>query len=318
MDYVILGRTGLEVSVAGLGCGGHSRLGMAYGNSEKQSVELVATALDQGVNFIDTAAVYGTEEIVGKAISGKRSSVVVSTKQPVVPKGGDPLSTDLISASGFKQEFEKSLLRLNTDYVDILHLHGVAPNQYTQCIEELVPALYDLREQGKIRFLGLTERFIVDPGHVMLTQALKDDCWDVVMAGFNMINPSARERVFKATREKNIGTLIMFAVRRALSNPEELSSLVASLVEKGEVEADKVNLDEPFDFILQDRDATSIVEAAYRFCRHEPGVEVVLTGTGKVAHLAENVASITSGPLSAEHQKRLKNVFGKVDSVSGN
>jgi L-galactose dehydrogenase len=318
MEYVTLGRTNLKVSVAGLGCGGHSRLGMSYGNTEAQSVDLVAAAFDQGINFIDTAAIYGTEKIVGKAIAGKRASVVLSTKQPVVPRGGDPLSTDLVSGADFKREFEKSLLRLDTDYVDILHLHGVAPNQYAQCAKELVPVLLDLKEEGKIRFLGLTERFIVDPQHAMFMQALKDDYWDVVMAGFNMINPSARERVFKATREKNIGTLIMFAVRRALSNPEELNSLVASLVEKGEVEADKVQVDAPFDFILQDNDAASMVEAAYRFCRHEPGTDVVLTGTGKVAHLTENIASITAGSLSAKHQERLKNVFGKVDSVSGN
>lgn len=318
MEFVKLGRTNLEVSAAGLGCGGHSRLGMSYGNSEEQSVAVVTAALEQGINFIDTAAIYGTEEIVGKAITGRRSSVVISTKQPVVAKGNDPLSSNLKSPADFKLEFEKSLTRLKTDYVDILHLHGVAPNQYAKCVEELLPALHDLQNEGKIRFLGLTERFIVDPQHRMLMQALQDDYWDVVMAGFNMINPSARDRVFRATQEKNIGTLIMFAVRRALSDPKELASLVEDLVKKRAVDPNKVIVAAAFNFILENGDAASVVEAAYRFCRHEPGVDVVLTGTGKVEHLAENIGSIMGGPLTSENLARLKDVFGSVDSVSGN
>lgn len=318
MEFVTLGRTNLEVSVAGLGCGGHSRLGMSYGNSEEKSIAVITAALEKGINFIDTAAIYGTEEVVGKAIAGRRASVVISTKQPVVARGSDPLSSNLISAADFKLEFEKSLTRLKTDYVDILHLHGVAPNQYSRCVEELVPALYDLQNQGKIRFLGLTERFIVDPQHRMLMQALQDEYWDVVMAGFNMINPSARNRVFRATQEKNIGTLIMFAVRRALSNPQELASLIAELVKKGEVDPGKVNMATAFDFILENGDTTSVVEAAYRFCRHEPGADVVLTGTGKVEHLSENIRSINARSLTSDNQARLKDVFGMVDSVSGN
>src|SRR5512145_977436 len=81
MHYTALGRTGLKVSVAGLGTGGNSRIGQGTGLTEAQSVALVQAALDLGVNFIDTAAIYGTEGIVGKAIKGRaRSSVVISTK----------------------------------------------------------------------------------------------------------------------------------------------------------------------------------------------------------------------------------------------
>jgi len=68
MQYTTLGRTGLRVSVAGLSCGGSSRLGSAWGKSEAESVALVRHAIDLGVNFVDTAAAYGTEELVGKAI----------------------------------------------------------------------------------------------------------------------------------------------------------------------------------------------------------------------------------------------------------
>src|SRR5882724_7672541 len=81
MDYVTLGRTGLTVSVAGLGCGGFSRLGLGTGRSRAEAVALVRQALDLGVNLLDTAAAYGTEAVVGEAIkSVPRQSVVIATK----------------------------------------------------------------------------------------------------------------------------------------------------------------------------------------------------------------------------------------------
>src|SRR5882672_2608160 len=92
MHYTTLGRTGLKVSVAGLGCGGNSRIGQGAGLSTAQSVALVREALDLGVNLIDTAEGYGTEEIVGEAIKGRpRDSVIVSTKTHVTA-GGAPKS----------------------------------------------------------------------------------------------------------------------------------------------------------------------------------------------------------------------------------
>ena len=83
MQYKILGRTGLNVSVAGLGCGGHSRLGQTYGNSEEQSIAVVSAALDLGINFVDTAAAYGTEKIVGAAVKGRRAaSMLMRMRSP--------------------------------------------------------------------------------------------------------------------------------------------------------------------------------------------------------------------------------------------
>ena len=207
METVTLGRTGLEVGVAGLGCGGHSRLGLGYGASAEEAAGVVRAAIDMGMNFIDTAAVYGTEEAVGLGIRGRRDSVVISTKLPIVQPGSSVLGDHYVTGEEYAAGLEDCLRRLGTDYVDVLHLHGVMPDQYSYCMVELVPAMMRLQEQGKVRFLGLTERFIYDPQHRMLTRALQDRHWDVVMTGFNVLNPSARERVFTLTMEKNVGTL---------------------------------------------------------------------------------------------------------------
>src|SRR5262249_41267654 len=146
-----------------------------------------------------------------------------------------------------------------------------------------------LREQGKIRFIGVTEGFVADPAHEMLRDSLAEDLWDVIMVGFNLLNPSARRNVFPVTLKKGVGVLDMFAVRRALSQPQGLKDLYAELVRNGKISDGVLNVEAPLDFALRESAASSLPELAYRFCRHEPGVHVVLTGTGNVDHLKSNV-----------------------------
>jgi aryl-alcohol dehydrogenase-like predicted oxidoreductase len=313
MQYTRLGRTELQVSVAGLGCGGPSRLGRTYGSDESASIAVVRRALELGVNFIDTAIAYGTEGVVGKAIAGRtRGDVIVSSKVPPADAQG------LLTPERLRQGLERSLKQLGSDYVDIYHLHGVGLDQYPHCREHQVPALLELQREGKIRFLGITERFGADPGHAMLEVALEDDCWDVIMTGFNLLNPSARERVFARTRAKGIGTLIMFAVRRALSRPESLEPVMAELIRRGVLREGELDPAGPLDFLVHPGGASSVVEAAYRFCRHEPGADVILTGTGNVAHLEDNLRSLQSPPLPPGDLARLEALFGKVDFISAN
>src|SRR5271168_2180949 len=214
MQTVRLGRTDVQVSVAGLGCGGHSRLGMARGADVHHAAGVVRSALDLGVSFIVTARAYGTEEAVGEGIAGRREQVFLSTKAS--PRRDRASDGALITAAELTESLEGSLRRLRTDYVDVFHLHGVQPGQYDHCAEVLVSELKRQQAAGKIRFLGITEMFGGDTGHVMLPRALADDHFDVIMVGFNLVNPSARERVFPLTLAHDVGTLIMFAVRRQL------------------------------------------------------------------------------------------------------
>ncbi len=312
MEFSTLGRTGLKVSVAGLGCGGPSRLGLRDKKSETECIALVQRALELGVNFLDTAEVYGTEEIVGKAISRlPRDSLVLSTKK-TFPLAGvrDPMRQ-------LRKSLEQSLRRLGTDHIDIYHLHGVEPERYAHA-SELFPLLVKLREEGKVRFLGVTEAFVEDPTHRMLQQALGDGYWDVVMVGFNLLNQSARASVFPQTRERNIGVLNMFAVRRALSRPERLREVWAELVRKGLVDPSACNPKDPLDFLLKEGKASTTVDGAYRYCRHEPGVHVVLSGTGSVEHLNANIESVLKPPLPAVVLARLEETFARADCISGN
>lgn len=314
MEYTTLGKTGLKVSVAGLGCGGPSRLGMRNDpQSATHAVGLVKQGLDLGINFLDTAQTYGTEPIVGRAIGGMpRDKLVISTKK-TLPSEDNPDPENEIS-----EGLEQSLKLLGTDYIDVYHLHGVEPKDYGFAKERLLPVMRRLKEQGKIRFIGVTEGFVLDPSHQMLQSSLAEDVWDVVMVGFNMLNPSARKTILSATMEKGVGVLNMFAVRRALSQPQRLQSLCAELIASKAIDSDGLNPSDPLGFVLQMSDAATLPEAAYRFCRHQPGIHVILTGTGNPEHLRENVAAILKPALPEAVVRKLDDLFGRLDSLSGN
>jgi len=293
----------------GAGGGGPSRIGQQTGRTEAESVAVIRAALDAGVNIIDTSEVYRTEEIMGRAIGGvDRTSLVLSTKKSTSKE---------ITPKDVEKSLEESLRRLRTDYLDIYHLHGVIVEDYEYLVSEIVPTLQRMREQGKIRFIGVTERFTQDPEHAMLQRALRDGIWDVMMVGFNMLNPSARDRVFPKAMERDLGVLIMFAVRFAFSRPERLAELVRELVERGQMDAPDVDMDDPLGFLVHEGGAVSLPDAAYRFCRYEPGTHVVFSGTGNPGHLRSNLESFSRSALPEEDLRRLRRMFRGVDSVSG-
>jgi aryl-alcohol dehydrogenase-like predicted oxidoreductase len=306
MEYTTLGRTGLKVSVAGLGCGGNSKIGQGAGQSDDQSVALIRRAIDLGVNFFDTARGYGTEKVLGEAIkSVPRDSVVVSSKHHA---GG-------VSAERIAAAIDTSLTELQTDYIDIYHLHGVPPQEYGHALDVLAPAMLRAQEQGKIRFLGITETSPHDHGQVMLNRAVGDACWDVMMLGFNMMHQVARTQVLPHTMENGIGTLIMFAVRNLFSAPGKLEATMKDLAAEGRVPDWLADSDDPLGFLVHEGGAESVIDAAYRYARHEPGADVVLFGTGNPAHLEANIASILRPPLPEADTEKLADLFRHLQGV---
>ncbi|HWH76484.1 MAG TPA: aldo/keto reductase [Candidatus Binatus sp.] len=314
MEYTTLGKTGLTVSVAGLGCGGPSRLGLRNDTqSTDHAVGLIKQAIDLGVNFLDTAQTYGTEPIVAKAISGTaRDRLIISTKKTL------PAEDHADPEGEVAKGLEQSLRLIGTDYIDVYHLHGVEPKDYPFAKNRLMPAMRRLKEQGKIRFIGVTEGFVPDPSHTMLQESLNESVWDVVMVGFSLLNPSARKSIFPTTQRTGVGMLNMFAVRRALSQPERLKEVCAELVEKGAIGKNALDVNEPLGFLLKETDAATLPEAAYRYCRHQHGVDVVLTGTGNPQHLQENISAILKPPLPKAALTKLDELFGNLDYLTGN
>ena len=310
MEYKTLGRTGLQVSVAGLGCGGFSRLGLGTGKSKAEAVALIRQALDLGVNLLDTAAAYGTEEIVGEAIKAvPRESVVIATKA-WLPRGDGRHAAERAVTS-----LDNSLRRLGTDYIDVFQLHGVLPQGYAEARDVIAPVLLAEKAKGKLRHLGVTEAASEDPEHEMLERAVEDEVWDVVMVAFHMMHQNARTKVFPRTIANRIGTLLMFAVRNIFSRPERLATALSELTARRELPRWLALAPNPLGFLVHERGAASIVEAAYRFVRHEPGVDVVLFGTGDPEHLCANIASLLAPPLPTADRLTLAKLFGHLSGV---
>ena len=147
----------LEVSRIGLGAMGMSAAFTGAGTDDAESIRTIHRALELGVNFIDTAEVYGpyvNEELVGRAIKGRRDEVVLATKFGMISHTGREPGTLDSSPANIRTAVDGSLQRLGTDHIDLYYQHRVDPNTP---IEDTVGALAELVAAGKIRHIGLSE-----------------------------------------------------------------------------------------------------------------------------------------------------------------
>jgi aryl-alcohol dehydrogenase-like predicted oxidoreductase len=155
MRHVSLGN--LDLSRIGLGTMGMSAYYTGAGSDDAESVRTIHRALDLGINFVDTAEVYGpytNEELVGRALAGRRDNVVLATKFGLIShRNGDVSALDS-SPANIRMAIEGSLKRLDTDYIDLYYQHRVDPGTP---IEETIGALSDLVKEGKVRAIGLSE-----------------------------------------------------------------------------------------------------------------------------------------------------------------
>jgi aryl-alcohol dehydrogenase-like predicted oxidoreductase len=308
-----LGRTGLEVTAMGFGAGGFSRAGMREGVDH--AADMVARAIDAGVNLIDTAEMYRTEAAVAQGVaqsSKARDEVVIATKVNYRVDGRIRTPEEIESA------LRARLGALNTDYLDVVQVHGLEPADYERVRDELLPVLERQRGAGTLRWIGVTEGFRVDRGHVMLQRAIADDCWDVVMVGFNLLNQSARERVLAPARVANIGVMDMFAVRQVL---RDLDTVSAHLRERESADALPDSVDVKTELATLARHvgeaAPTLPDLAYRFVLAEAGISTVLVGTGDPEHLRDNLESFGRPPLSAAVLDELRGVLAGVDVLNG-
>ena len=313
MDYRTLGRTGLQVSVMGLGTGGPSNFGQSTGVPEAEIKRLVRRALDLGVNFFDTSEAYKeSESILGRALEGvPRDQYILATKFHATRDDWMATPEDLIAST------DRSLERLGVDSVEIMQFHGVAPEDYRRTIDGLMPTVLRLQEQGKFQFVGITETYARDPRHEMFTVALEEDLFDTAMVGYNLLSPTPEQAILPACQEKNVGVICMVPVRRSLSRPELLEERIADAKARGLIAKDALSDKDPLGWLVKG-DVEDLPAAGYKYAAAHPAIGTVLTGTANVDHLEANVKAILGPPLPDEDMARLRSVFGDVWEPLGN
>lgn len=189
----------LDVSRIGLGAMGMSHAYTGAGSDDAESIRTIHRALELGVTFIDTAEVYGpyiNEELVGRALKGRRDQVVLATKFGLISHTGREGGTDS-SPAGIRTAVEGSLKRLDTDRIDLYYQHRVDPGTP---IEETVGVLADLVAEGKIRHIGLSE---AGPDTIRRAHAVHPVT--AVQSEYSLFTRDPEARVLPALRELNIG-----------------------------------------------------------------------------------------------------------------
>lgn len=320
MTYRTLGRTGLKVSIMGMGSGGASDpLGQKSGWPEKEAHALLHRAYELGVNFFDTAPAYmDSELILGRALKNlPREKIVLSTKIALAT-GMHGETMKIMRADEIEAAVDTSLRRLQTSYVDLLLIGVSGPEHHDIVVNEHLPVLLRLQQAGKVRFLGSTEMSRSDGAHTWLQAILPRGVLDVAMVAHNMINQSAQLSVFPLCRRMNLGVINVFTVRLVFSVPGRLHEVVRDLKQRGVIASDAVADDEPLAWLLQDGDVETIIEAAYRYAAYTEGVTTVMNGANDITLLEQNVRSVQKGPLRPETVERLQAIFGHVAEAIGN
>lgn len=310
MLYRRLGKTELNVSELSYGA--------AWGASQDRSrfISVAHAAIEAGVNFIDTAADYGagdSERALGEALHG-RDDIIVETKyQPYDGWGGDAAYTG--SAAALTASAEESLRRLRRDRLDILLGHGIRTIEsldrfmHDGCYEAMVR----LREQGKVRFIGISELSTVDGTHEVLNRAIPSGAFDVVMVTLNFLLQTAADTVLPLCARHDVGTAVMMPLNQA-SKESGLVSVPAALecvqrhIAAGFLPAAPPYTDpDLFDFLKP----YSVPEAALRFVLAQD-VSTCCFGTRTPERVAENLKAEDPPYLDPGRLARLRELFGRI------
>lgn len=297
-----LGRTGTDVTI--LGYGAMELRGQPHGppTADEDAGQLLNEVLDAGINLIDTSPDYGgSEELIGRYVGHRRDEYFLASKcgcllGPPPPGARPPFPHDW-SAANVRADVEQSLRRLGTDRLDLVQVH-MSPSRAQVEADDTVPTLLALRDEGKVRFIGMSGILPNLPDHIAM------DVFEVFQIPYSAVQRE-HEDLITAAAATGAGTLIRGGAARGTAS-EDKNWTVQPLSSSGPPAQDRwqaAGLDKLLD------DGMSRHEFMLRFTLSHPALSSTIVGTSSLDHLRGNLAIAEKGPLPADLYQRAKDAL---------
>ena len=330
MEYRILGKTGLRVSALGFGCGNVG--GLIIREEPRTRVRAVARAIEAGINYFDTASMYGngqSEQNLGQVLNELKLDVYVGTKVRI---GAEEMG-DLRGA--IHRSVEASLTRMGREQVDLIQLHNHIVQRRTpggdtettltsqEVLEDVLTAFRQLQADGKVRFYGITG--LGDTA--ALYEVIDSTLLHTVQVCYNLLNPSAGFLVPRGFPSQDFGRLIDRATAQgmgsigirvlaagALSGQETRHPIAVPSVApigSGPDYRTDVERSGALAFLVEEGYASDLIEAAMRFAWNKANLSTALAGFSSMAHLEQAIAAQARGGLPAAALERLTQAWAQ-------
>jgi aryl-alcohol dehydrogenase-like predicted oxidoreductase len=305
----VLGKSGIEVTKIGIGLWAIG--GDAWGETQdRESLDVISAALDMGINFFDTADVYGdghSERLLGQAMRGRREKFIVATK--IGWRGFD--EEQQVSAYDTIEKLvagvESNLKRLNTDYVDVIqcHIDFRDPN-----MEIFVEGFQKLQAQGKVRAYGVSTS---DFDYLQAFNA--DNQTSALQIDYSILNRMPEKKIFPYTIEKDLGVLVRGPLAMGILTGKFSKDVT---FEEGDFRQRWIENEDEYQIFLDDLDKVeklkaltedrSLAQLAIQFTMQHPAVTVAIPGAKRISQLKENVKAALLPPLTAEEMALIDSV----------
>ncbi|WP_042346209.1 aldo/keto reductase [Bacillus massiliigorillae] len=290
-----LGNSNLLVSEIGLGC-------MSLGTDSKKAEHIIHTALDQGINYFDTADLYDfgiNEAIVGKTLKSVRDNIILATK--VGNKWNEDKTgwTWDASKTYIKEAVKASLKRLQTDYIDLYQLHGGTMEDNH---EEVIQAFHELTQEGLIRYYGISS---IRP-NVMKSFASHSDLVSVMMQ-YSILDRRPEEWM-SMLAENNISIIARGPIAKGLLSNKMLEKVTASIKENGYLQYSYNDLSEVLGRLHETFASRNLLEVALQYILSQPTVGAIIPGASCPEQVVANVKAVQAHPLSHEELQFIRSL----------